>query len=216
MNEPVELHHYAGADATVTWNASRCIHAAECVRRAPSAFDPSARPWIRPDAATVDALAEAVDRCPSGALELQDATGASMIATPPANTGVVIANGPIHLRGNMNLHLGRRVEQITRMALCRCGASQRKPFCDNSHNKIGFVDPGRARFDTRPTGDGNLTTPLDITLIYHGPAKCTGPLTLQASDGGTMFSDPTFLCRCGGSRKKPYCDGTHTQNGFAG
>ncbi|WP_103504330.1 (4Fe-4S)-binding protein [Streptomyces sp. SM12] len=59
---------YRGRSITVTFEAGRCQHAAECVRRLPEVFDPAARPWIRPDGADVERVAEVVGRCPSGAL----------------------------------------------------------------------------------------------------------------------------------------------------
>ncbi|MDP9796110.1 putative Fe-S cluster protein YjdI [Catenuloplanes nepalensis] len=68
---------YRGSDITVTFDAGRCRHAAECVRGLPEVFDVSARPWITPDNAGADAVAEVVARCPSGALQY-------IRATPPA------------------------------------------------------------------------------------------------------------------------------------
>jgi uncharacterized Fe-S cluster protein YjdI len=57
------------ADAiTVTYDASVCFHAAECVRGLPEVFHPEVRPWITPQAATPERVAEVVGRCPSGAL----------------------------------------------------------------------------------------------------------------------------------------------------
>ena len=34
--------------------------------------------------------------------------------------------------------------------------------------------------------------------------------------GTTVFVESAYLCRCGGSSNKPYCDGTHTKIGFQG
>ena len=36
---------------------------------------------------------------------------------------------------------GHTLGRVTRTALCRCGASGNKPYCDGSHVKIGFVAP---------------------------------------------------------------------------
>ena len=47
---------YRGRDVTISFDASRCLHAAECVRGLPEVFDTSQRPWIQPDA-TDDAAA---------------------------------------------------------------------------------------------------------------------------------------------------------------
>jgi CDGSH-type Zn-finger protein len=55
-----------------------------------------------------------------------------------------------------------------------------------------------------------------VTPLPDGPLKCEGPLTLAASDARTSTADPTFLCRCGHSGNKPYCDGTHKRIGFTG
>lgn len=49
-------------------------------------------------------------------------------------------NGPLYLRGRLRLRAvgGRTIVETPRAALCRCGASGNKPFCDNSHRRIGF------------------------------------------------------------------------------
>jgi CDGSH-type Zn-finger protein len=57
------------------------------------------------------------------------------------NTNVTIkANGPLIVMGNFTItHPDGKVEEIEKMAaLCRCGASSKKPFCDGAHGKVGF------------------------------------------------------------------------------
>ncbi len=209
-----KLHRYASAHAVVTWDAARCIHAAECVRGLPEAFDPHAKPWIRPDAADAASLAEVVNRCPSGALAMQHADGTSALVPPPLNTGQVTADGPNYLRGNLTLRQGDAVVEDTRIALCRCGASQNKPYCDGSHRKTGFTDAGTLPVEVPAPPGTDLSAPLTIKPLANGPVQCAGPLALRGADGRTAFSDQTFLCRCGGSQNKPYCDGTHRRIGF--
>lgn len=75
--EPQKKKAYEGRSITVTFEAGRCQHAAECVRGLPEVFDPAERPWIRPDAAEAERLAEVVRRCPSGALQYALADGAA-------------------------------------------------------------------------------------------------------------------------------------------
>ena len=52
-------------------------------------------------------------------------------------------NGPLQVRGNLEITsgTGRVVARVESARLCRCGASQNKPFCDGSHAKIGFIAP---------------------------------------------------------------------------
>ena len=209
-----KVHRYESPGAQVTWDATRCIHAAECVRGLPHVFDPAARPWIRPESADPDSLAAVINRCPSGALRMQYADGTSAMAAPAANEGTVTASGPNYLRGKLAFRLGESAVEDTRMALCRCGASQHKPFCDNSHKKIGFVATGTLPADVPAPPGTDHSAPLTIRGNPNGPIVCAGPLTLHDSDGHTAFSETTFLCRCGGSSNKPYCDGTHKKIGF--
>jgi len=214
LTEPAKLHRYEGAHAAVTWDATRCIHAAECVRRVPAAFDPAARPWIRPDEADAAALADAVNHCPSGALSMRFADGTSAMTVPAGNTCHVVRNGPNYFRGNLVLRQGEVTVEDTRIALCRCGGSQNKPFCDASHRKIGFQEPGALPAEKQAAPDADLSAPATIKPRPHGPIQCDGPLALHGHDGRIAYSDQTFLCRCGGSQNKPYCDGTHRKIGF--
>lgn len=54
-------------------------------------------------------------------------------------------------------------------------------------------------------------------IIENGPLKVTGPFRLTGSDGKPITTDKEiFLCRCGHSSNKPFCDGSHRTKGFAG
>ncbi len=57
-----------------------------------------------------------------------------------------------------------------------------------------------------------------IEIIENGPYKVTGAIALFAPDGSdvTPERETVFLCRCGGSTNKPFCDGTHSKIGFQG
>jgi uncharacterized Fe-S cluster protein YjdI len=59
---------YRGQDVEVSFDLDLCIHVAECLRGDPHVFDLDRRPWVLPDAATPDEVAEVVRLCPSGAL----------------------------------------------------------------------------------------------------------------------------------------------------
>jgi len=56
---------------------------------------------------------------------------------------------------------------------------------------------------------------VKITATRNGPYKVEGPIDLYYGDLRIETDQPTvFLCRCGASSKKPFCDGTHSKIGF--
>ncbi|HEV7918335.1 MAG TPA: CDGSH iron-sulfur domain-containing protein [Solirubrobacterales bacterium] len=58
---------------------------------------------------------------------------------------------------------------------------------------------------------------VQIEVTDNGPYKVTGPIELIDADGGKFTvreGKSVFLCRCGGSLNKPFCDSTHSKVGF--
>ena len=66
-----------------------------------------------------------------------------------------------------------------------------------------------------PSRCPRATNSLSIAPQVNGPLKVSGALEIVSGTGHTINrTQTTFLCRCGGSANKPYCDGTHKKNGF--
>ena len=211
--------------------------------------------------------------------------GNSPALVPGAATFKAQANGALLLSGYAKLTDadGKLLKTKPTTALCRCGASKNKPFCDGSHNSIGFNDalsddrtPDEvttyrgekinvhynrllcshaavcgsrlsAVFDSskRPWISPDNGTVEDIkgvvkdcpsgALSYseagqsprhltsgesgvqiekNGPYRVNHiPLTGGATAKGSC-PDKYVLCRCGASKNKPYCDGSHADIGW--
>jgi uncharacterized Fe-S cluster protein YjdI len=141
---------YPGHGLVVHWNASLCTHSTRCFSALPQVFRPRERPWVDPSAAGADQIAAAIDRCPSGALSYTRTLQEERVSeqpTPaeqPVTVITVTANGPNLVAGNLEIRneAGELVKTAKRLALCRCGGSSTKPFCDGTHKLIGFTDPG--------------------------------------------------------------------------
>lgn len=131
---------YTGTQIDVYYDATRCAHVAACLRGSPAVFDTQRRPWVLPDAAAAEVVAEVVERCPTGALHYELANGQTEEAGTPDVT--LATNGPILVRGNVTIHTANGRVSDTRVALCRCGHSGNKPFCDGEHRQIGFQAEG--------------------------------------------------------------------------
>ena len=201
-------------------------------------------------------------------------------------TGVAVIepreNGPLRVQGVKELRnsRGEAIRTEETFFLCRCGASQNKPFCDGTHKKIGFsgarvsesvpaikeyaggqitihdnrsvcahagyctdrspnvfrmkkepwIEPDGDRADktvatikmcpsgalsysiNRAAQQTESTMPC-IRILKDGPYFVTGGPQLIC-DRAPHIAERYTLCRCGASRNKPYCDGSHWNSGF--
>ncbi len=214
-----------------------------------------------------------------------------MSQTPQKPKIVCLPNGPYYLLNDMtpvpvpNLRRanGEPCASVRGVALCRCGGSRNKPFCDGTHGTNGFTDRHRADrsqnhrvnyigkritiHDNRaicahagfcteglervfrsqqvpwidPEGarveeiieivkrcpSGALSYSIDtvehrdpvrvpmVTVTKDGPYAITGGIELVGVPFGEGASREHYtLCRCGASKNKPFCDGSHWEIGF--
>lgn len=138
------IKEYSNGEVTIVWEPAKCIHSALCFRSLPAVFNPQARPWVNVQAASTERLVEQVKSCPSGALsyKMNTASAAAAASVTEVVRVKVTPNGPLLVQGTIELETpqGDKVQRSTTTALCRCGASANKPYCDGSHLKIGFKD----------------------------------------------------------------------------
>ena len=137
-------------------------------------------------------------------------------APPSANTIDVSANGPLRLRGEICfLDPSEAVLfKESEVALCRCGQSKNKPFCDDSHVEACFAHTANA-LDGKFGDASTEPAAMSVEPLANGPLFITGSFQLVSSDGKVVCQgNKTALCRCGLSENKPFCDGSHKSGGF--
>ncbi|MEJ0011554.1 MAG: ferritin-like domain-containing protein [Bauldia sp.] len=201
-----------GTDIAIHYTGKRCIHARFCVLGAPKVFRANTPgTWIYPDAMPKDDVIRIAHECPSGAIRYARKDGGPEEAAPAVNVVNLRENGPYAFRAALKIG---DVDVGFRATLCRCGASKRKPFCDGSHNAVGFAatgEPGTRKSDPLAMRDGTLV----VDPQRNGPLEISGNLEICSGTGRTVERvTRARLCRCGNSRSKPFCDGSHARVGF--
>ena len=206
------IQEYQGEKVVVRFDTAKCIHSRNCVLGNPRVFVANAPgDWIQPDAASAEEIAALVGACPSGALSYERLDGGEPERAPPVNTVRLRENGPLAFHADMEIQGHGACYRAT---LCRCGESHNKPFCDGSHGTANFVASGEP-----PTVDSEALAEragrVVVTPNPNGPLQVEGSLEVCSGTGRTLNrTQKTWLCRCGHSQNKPYCDGTHRKIGF--
>ncbi len=144
---PKETLKYTNSDVTVVWKPKLCIHSTICWKGLIEVFNPKERPWIKLEGSTTEKIIDQVRKCPSGALSYylneKETTESAGYVVAESNNILkveVTPNGPYLIKTEcLIVHSDGREETKTgTVALCRCGASSNKPYCDGGHRKIGF------------------------------------------------------------------------------
>ena len=132
---------YRGMKITIFDDRAICAHSARCTDNLAAVFKYGSEPWIDPNGASVEAIIDAVNKCPSGALSYS-VNGVEAPAQHRPWGVTVTKDGPYAVVGSIPL-AGQGSDAIAATecyTLCRCGASKNKPFCDGSHWAIKFSD----------------------------------------------------------------------------
>ena len=138
MNIKDTRKEYSNGELTIVWKPSLCIHSENCWRGLPEVFRYKQKPWIDPKGADSATIKSQIEKCPSGALSYLINGETELNVTGKALEIDVIDNGPLRVSGNMTIKYKGEVLEKEKASLCRCGASENKPFCDGTHKKIGF------------------------------------------------------------------------------
>ena len=217
MSADQKVFEFKGDKVDVSWDGRLCIHVGECTRAEGELFQSGRQPWCTPDAKAIDEIAAVVARCPTGALTISRSEDELTETAPAQNTVVVSNQGPLYVSGDLEIDgapddaPGLRF----RAALCRCGRSSSKPFCDNSHeDEDEFTDRGAVGQTGKALAESGGK--LVIKRAENGPLLLQGNVTVVAGSGREAWhGTKAALCRCGASTNKPFCDGTHKNIDFA-
>lgn len=214
---PEKIYSYESEKIKVTWDKFKCIHAEECVKGSPEVFDINKKPWIQPEHSSPDDLIATIKKCPTGALQYERLDGGENEKAPAQNKVTLVENGPAYIEGDLVIKNpeGEVIARETRAAFCRCGLSQNKPYCDNSHIKGEWVcgvdyNPERLLLEeTEETGDE-----LHITVRPNASFLLDGKYEIIGGEQHVNTCKKMSFCRCGASQNKPFCDGSHKAAGF--
>jgi CDGSH-type Zn-finger protein/uncharacterized Fe-S cluster protein YjdI len=211
-----KVFKFHGEKMEVSWDGRLCIHVGECTRAPGELFMSGRDPWAQPDRGQPDDVARVVQRCPTGALTYTRSDGGPEDTPSSSNVVTIANNGPLYFEGDLTITgLSENMPGVRfRAALCRCGDSRNKPFCDNTHEKNEFRDRG-ALGDSGQAALESTGGPLEVKPAPDGPLLVTGNFTIRTGAGREGWKGTkAALCRCGASKNKPFCDGAHKDAGF--
>lgn len=140
--QPRKTDNYIGKTITIHDDRGICSHAGFCTDGLPKVFQMRVEPWINADAESVEKIIQTIKKCPSGALSYSiDGVLYNRFSEHPEIN--ITEDGPYVVKGTIELQDDDHPESIEHYALCRCGNSINKPFCDGQHWYTKFKDEGK-------------------------------------------------------------------------
>lgn len=136
---------YHNDELKVFWDSEKCTHSAVCTSGLPEVFNVMKSPWVNINGAEAKDIMRIIDACPSGALSYRVVDSPAWQSEDSAPVTIVVSDGgPYVIKGNCRLVTseGKEIASGDKLCLCRCGQSRKMPFCDGTHKRVGFEDPG--------------------------------------------------------------------------
>ena len=130
---------YSNNDITVFFKPRLCVHAAVCIRELPQVFNLNKEPWVNINGATTDEIIGVVERCPTGSLYYEKKITDGKPPEVKSETLVTLMKkGPMVIHNDVKLidENGKIHIKKGKTAICLCGLTSRKPFCDGSHKNL--------------------------------------------------------------------------------
>lgn len=194
------------------FEGKKCIHSRHCVTELPNVFKANTPgKWIFAENTDPNILSMVARECPSGAIRFKRKDGGTEEPRPDVNILRVRENGPYALLADLTID---NKEVGYRATLCRCGQSKNKPFCDSAHVDAGFSasgEPLTLQAEALDIRNGKCK----INRLNDGPYHVQGNIEICAGTGRVVLrTSEVKLCRCGQSKNKPLCDGSHIGAGF--
>lgn len=139
MSEKIKKE-YTNGEITIVWQPSKCLHSGICVKSLPNVYLPKSKPWINPENASAEAIKAQIKKCPSGALSYYMNGEETKEAESLETKAELLENGPLVAYGIQKFIDKEGNEEIISKttALCKCGDSANKPYCDGTHVKVDF------------------------------------------------------------------------------
>jgi CDGSH-type Zn-finger protein/uncharacterized Fe-S cluster protein YjdI len=204
-----KTHSYENEKIRVSFDGAKCAHAGFCFGELHDVFDGDNNPPINLAGGTIEEIIRVVEKCPSSALVYKRLDDGPDELTELSVTATIIPGGPLALRGELKLGDAK----YSRLTLCRCGKSQQKPFCDGSHKQHSFDD--NQTVSVEDIGTSPEPGPVSLKAIPNGPVYLDGTVRFRTiQDANLCQRDKAAICRCGASKTKPFCDGSHKSIGF--
>ncbi len=128
---------------------------------------------------------------------------------PKACTVTCVADGPLLLEGMFSIR-GKHSVLIAEgesFSLCRCGQTANPPFCDRSHRQAPSADSVHQHPDPVDL-PGGPAVKATVRVLPNGPYLINEKILLDVC-GQVNEASGVALCRCGASKRKPFCDGSH-------